>query len=618
MFLLDPLPIVKDEMTGAAEALRRLGVDHTEHAASPAERNITESSAPDQRSQALVRSTTFVRYRPKADQNFSFRSLGRLLFGTSSQPQDDSSNEPEALQLAQDPESGEQGRERQQRITGITRPRVRSGVPRLFERLFGWSRKKTERTTGAEEEHVLEEEQGTEIKTLEPINRCMFEGLYPRGPAVDYDFLMAPENLDLLADYLDQTKPTAASFAEWITKKGSRQSLMTEPTFHLEYLFAIVQNDTVNTIRHMELALQEIGQHILDDTLIQQRLVHWRLLLERFGNELQLLEDSLRRFADFINASEPSRKNSEHSQDKHNPQVEKLLEESISQIYSLRQRTTRSHKSLMANMSIVESKRGITEAESVTKLTELAFFFIPPTFSASIFSMQVKELDASRISIAAFFTLAILITTASYALRLLIRSEVIVHQRKRLLNNVRQNAGLTPGSSIPTKTFLAWMWRRIGLLAVIVTILVALLITPVAVLWTKDINHGFKVVITILLFAFILAASYVIGNAMLYIDARGLHLRRDIFRPGTKVKHRDSQAPMIIPQILAYPFFCLSSRWFWSGVVVTGVCAGTTAPLWTSQLTTAIKVGVAIAIVMLYVFWLLWLLFFTQLRSHNF
>lgn len=621
VFLLDPLPIVRDEMTGAAEALRRLGVDHTEPAAthqpknkSPAKKNITESSAPDQHPPALVRRTTFVRYRPKADQNFTFGALGRLLLGTTSQPQETSSDEPEALQHAQDPESGEQGREPQQRITGITRPRVSGGVPRLFDRLFRRSRKTMEKTTGAEEEDVPEEEQGTEIKTLEPINRCMFEGLYPRGPAVDYDFLMAPENVDLLAEYLNRTKPTAASLAEWITKKDTQQPLMTGLTFHLEYLFAIVQNDTVNTLKHMELALQEIGQHIIDDTLIQQRLVHWRLLLERFGNELQLLEDSLRRFADFIIASESSRKDNEDSQIKHNPKVKKSLEEIVLQINSLRQRTTRSYKSLMANMSIVESKRGIMEAESVTKLTELAFFFIPLTFSASIFSMQVKELDASQISIAAFFILAVLITTASYALRLFIRSEMFVHQRKRILTDIRRDTGLTSGSSIPTRTFLAWMWRRIGLLAVIMTILMALLITPIAVLWTRDINHGFKVLITILLLALILAASYVTGNAMLYIDARGLHLRRDIFKPGTKVKQRDYQASVTFSQIPAELFSWLSSRWFWIGVVVTGVCAGTAAPLWTSQLTTAIKVGVTIAIALLYVGAVVAIFFYVQLH----
>ena len=615
-------------MTGAAEALRRLGVDHTEPPAtrqpknqSPGE-NITEPPAPDQPPNALVRSTTFVRFRPKANQSFSFRSLGQLLFGSgsSSQPQNSTSNddhfieEPRALQRTEDPETGRQGKEHQQRIAGISRPRARSGVPNFFGRLFRRSRA-TNSTTDPEEEDVPEEEQGTEIRTLEPMSRCMFEGLYPRGPAMDYDLLMAPENLDLLAVYLNRTKSTAANLAEWMSQENSHQPLKAGSMFHLECLFAIIQNDTSNTLRHMDLALQEIGQHILDETLIQQRLIHWRLLLERFGNELQQLEESLHRFANFINGSGTSYNHNDDGLNRHNSQVEKLLESSVSQIKSLRQRTTRSYKSLMANMSIVESKRGIAEAESVTKLTELAFFFIPLTFSASIFSMQVKELDASRISIAAFFALAIIVTTASYALRLLIRSERFVYYRKKTLHDIRQDMDLTPGSSIPTKLFLAWIWRRIGLLAVIVTILVALLVTPIAVLWTKDINYGFKILLTILLLVFILAASYVTGNAMLYIDARGLHLRRDIFKPRKKVKTREYQRHMSFSETLAYLFSWLSSSWFWTGVVVTGVCAGPAAPLWTSQLATGIKVGVTIVIAMLYVGAVVSILFRAYLSS---
>ena len=503
-------------MTGAAEALRRLGGDHTKprttrqpKSQSPAE-NIIEASAPDQRSKALARFTNFARYWLKANRNFSFRSLGRLLFGTSLQPQSSTSNdghsmeEPEALQHTQDPETGEYGRENQQTIAGISHPRVRSRMSKFFGRLFERSREKKD-ATGAEEGGVPEEEQGTKLRTLEPMNRCMFEGLYPRGPAMDYDYLMAPENLEMLAVYLDRTKSTAANLAEWMMHEHSHQPFIAGSTLHLECLFKIVQNDTANTLWHMDLALQQIGRHILDETLIQQRLVHWRLVLERFGNELQQLEESLRRFAEFISGSGTSYDHNHNGHDRHNSQVEKLLESNVSQIKSLRQRTTRSYKSLMANMSIVESKRGIAEAESVTKLTELAFFFIPLTFSASIFSMQVKELDASRISIAAFFTLAITITTASYALRLVIRSERFVNYRKNLLYDIRQDARLAPGSSIPTNTFLIYL------------------------------------------------------------------------------------------------FSSLSSSWIVKGVVVTGVFAGPTAPLWTSQLTTGIKVGVTIVIAVLYV-----------------
>ncbi len=69
-------------------------------------------------------------------------------------------------------------------------------------------------------------------------------------------------------------------------------------------------------------------------------------------------------------------------------------------------------------MSLVGSKRGIVEVESITKLTESTFFFILLTFSASIFSMQVKELNASVTPFLALVILATCMTMGSYALRL--------------------------------------------------------------------------------------------------------------------------------------------------------------------------------------------------------
>ena len=46
-------------------------------------------------------------------------------------------------------------------------------------------------------------------------------------------------------------------------------------------------------------------------------------------------------------------------------------------------------RSLHAAISLIESIRGIAEAEGVSKLTELAFIFIPLSFSASFFSMPI-------------------------------------------------------------------------------------------------------------------------------------------------------------------------------------------------------------------------------------
>ena len=392
-------------MTGAAKAMRKLGVDSTE----PAAKHETVSPSPTEGSE-------------------------------------------EVLEPVADPESGELGEERSEKVRGTGRSRARGVVPNYLGHLLRRSKKNTKGPNRDEE-----------VKTLTPMIRCMFEGLYPRGPALDYDFLMDTKNVAYLAEHLDRTKPTATNIAEWLTQHDHRGAYSVTPTLHLEFLFAIIHNDTMNTLRHMDLALQDIGQLILDDTLIQQRLLHWRLLLERFATELQQMEVSLRRFASFIDTSRSSDGSNDEYPDRRTPSVEKLLEESVSQIKSLHQRTNRSHKSLMANMSIVESKRGIAEAESVTKLTELAFFFIPLTFSASIFSMQVKELNASSVSIAAFFVVAIIVTVASYALRLFIRSESFVNFRVKARKDIRQDTKLAPSSPIPSRTFLAWLLRRMGL-----------------------------------------------------------------------------------------------------------------------------------------------------------
>ena len=46
-------------------------------------------------------------------------------------------------------------------------------------------------------------------------------------------------------------------------------------------------------------------------------------------------------------------------------------------------------EAIMSTMSIVESQKAIKEAETVTKLTQLAFFFIPISFIATVFGANV-------------------------------------------------------------------------------------------------------------------------------------------------------------------------------------------------------------------------------------
>lgn len=54
-----------------------------------------------------------------------------------------------------------------------------------------------------------------------------------------------------------------------------------------------------------------------------------------------------------------------------------------------------------SHMQLLDGKRSIQEAQSVTRMTELAFLFIPLSCAASIFGMQVDSFDPP-LSISAF------------------------------------------------------------------------------------------------------------------------------------------------------------------------------------------------------------------------
>lgn len=56
----------------------------------------------------------------------------------------------------------------------------------------------------------------------------------------------------------------------------------------------------------------------------------------------------------------------------------------------MRSEVKETSNALTATMSIIESERAISEAGSVARLTELAFLFVPLSFSASIYGMQMK------------------------------------------------------------------------------------------------------------------------------------------------------------------------------------------------------------------------------------
>lgn len=78
---------------------------------------------------------------------------------------------------------------------------------------------------------------------------------------------------------------------------------------------------------------------------------------------------------------------------------------------SLQARCTESIAVLMNSIAIAESKEAISQARRLSKLTFLAFIFVPLSFTTSFFGMNVRELqDPKELPIWAWFALSVPVT----------------------------------------------------------------------------------------------------------------------------------------------------------------------------------------------------------------
>ncbi|KAI4140521.1 MAG: hypothetical protein LQ341_003802 [Variospora aurantia] len=346
-------------------------------------------------------------------------------------------------------------------------------------------------------------------------DHCLFTNSLNRLPALTYDDLLSPERDHWLDPGIGPEKSTACALNEMIQSHRTRAVDSSAKFAPLEHLLMIILQDTLTIVRSINLALTDMDSSMLDDEVIQSHIDSWRRILNRFETELRHMETSLPEFARYVVGPEAAGGNGTCGE---------LLGQCSLQIEKVQERRRITHGSLMTAMSLVESKRGIAEAESVTKLTELAFFFIPLTFAASLFSMQVKELDASTTSVGVFFGVALSITVCSYALRLIIRSSAFLRLMRLWTNEIRKSTESPPGAPIATSMVLKWAWNRFRpymypVYAVIPTTAV------LAGLWTRSLQQGIKVGVTIALA--MLTFAVVLFFALRRLEKRAQLARKD-------------------------------------------------------------------------------------------
>lgn len=344
---------------------------------------------------------------------------------------------------------------------------------------------------------------------------------------------LTPQKILELDSSLGKTNSTRNDLFQWLG-----EAISSRPDQDLTIMTAllfVVHRDISGYLHLVSIVLEEIGQDSTNDYLMETRLWHWRGLISRFQTELPDLRADLESFQSFVQGTDT---------ETHQQSADyEFIPGTLKAIDVLIRKVERSYKALRAEIGLLDSKRGIAEAESVSKITELAFVFIPLTFVTGAFSMQIEELSTPA-PVYAFVIAAILVVAISYVLRLVVRSTSIMHWKRAHWNHVREYAKLPPGSQVPLHSFAGYAFthspfptfegasnavlvRRImrkvpSAKLILFALLSAVLMSPITVIWTHHgLDTGYKSAVTVA--ALILVATvvwFVAGKYMFGVQLR--------------------------------------------------------------------------------------------------
>ena len=294
------------------------------------------------------------------------------------------------------------------------------------------------------------------------------------------------------------------------TKRAFEKWLLSAPPHEVEsyanvlgpasMIFRIVHQDTLGLLQLVRLALSEV-ELASTDNVLQERALHWRYRLDQFRTQLTVLEESLQAFVKFVQA-DATGGGKQPPPDVETSPIDYLLLNVLDEIRLHKERISQAYTSLTSKVQISDSHRSIAEAETVTRLTELAFLFIPLSFATSIFGMQIID-GSTPASI--YVAVAVAFTSAAYLLRFLIyrttarRSDAV----RKVRNNITAYAGLRSGSHIPSAVFVKWLFHvwfltfwRLNIFAIII---LAMVVVPFPLVWTSTLDTGLQIAISCLL-----------------------------------------------------------------------------------------------------------------------
>ncbi|CAG8922441.1 unnamed protein product [Penicillium salamii] len=369
-------------------------------------------------------------------------------------------------------------------------------------------------------------------------------------------------------------------------------------------VFHVIKQDTLIFLRrlsHYGLDQMDIG--VLDEAKMEDQISDWIQAISYAQKEISELQASMEPFVAFCASmdSPDIESNSSESHSITEPKVLREFQQLSEMMTKMSDRLQRTSTHLTSNLGLLESRRSINEAQAVSRLTELAFVFVPLSFATSVFGMQVQPF-ADPVPLRSFFIVAVGVTLFAYLMRMTMRSQWLAYLKillRRDFQEYTERYGLpAPTRSISISYTVQWMchglfvgvkkvlksagtlcakiWKIFGFVILFILVNGTIAGIPIAVLWTRELSPGIQCAVTIAILGIVLGT---VGTFLWnYCDPK--------FRSA-------------LPRLIGNPF---RYRYYRTHDVISGTIFLTMVVslvvLWTQPLALDIKTGLTVGFVM--------------------
>lgn len=227
-------------------------------------------------------------------------------------------------------------------------------------------------------------------------------------------------------------------------------------------LLRFLQVDLTRHIENIQSTLVMIEHESIVEHILKESLYQWREWIKQVRINIPQTRLHLQDFAHTLYRDTTSYDERGYRHQKSLPQeVDRLVHIMIAKLQAIEDKCEKTESTLRAEVSLLDSRRSIAEAESVSKLTELAFVFVPLSFAASLFSIQIRELQ-NGVPLSSFVVACIVVLSVAYVARFSAESTLLHRLKTTCIDDAYNFSRVQKTNSLSTLQILSWALHRLS------------------------------------------------------------------------------------------------------------------------------------------------------------